>query len=76
MPFTFQLTPVLLVFWTVAVNFCVAPPINVAPVGFTLMLTTTGTVSVTFAEADLLVSVFDTAETVTMVWVETDDGAL
>ena len=75
-PFTCQVTDVLLVFCTVAVNGCVAPPIKLALFGEMLMLTGTGTVSVTWAEADLLVSALETAATVTTVGTARFDGAL
>jgi hypothetical protein len=55
-PFTCQVTAVLLVFCTLAVNCCVAPAVTVAEVGEMVMLTAAGAVTVTGAEADLVES--------------------
>jgi hypothetical protein len=53
-PVAVQVTAVLLLPVTLAVNYCVPPVVREAVVGE--MLTATGAVTVTVAEADLLVS--------------------
>ena len=60
-----QVTAVLLVFVTVAVNCCVWPPYNVAVAGLTL--TATGGDNVTVAEADFDVFAWLVAVTVTVI---------
>jgi hypothetical protein len=62
-PVADHVTAVLVVPVTVAVNCCVAPPKTVALAGETLTVTT-GAVTVTVAEADLLVSATLLAATV------------
>jgi hypothetical protein len=72
--FTDQVTAVLLVFTTAAVNCVVCPPYNVAVVGVTL--TDTGGASVTVAEADFVVSSWLVAVTVTICWATMLAGAV
>ena len=73
-PFTCQVTEVLLLLTTVAVNFCVFPPAKEAESGE--MATLTGeTVRVTFAEADFVVSALEIAFTVMVRWLVTFAGA-
>ena len=74
MPFTCQVTEVLLLLSIVAVNFCVFPPAKEAVSGEMLMLTGE-TVRVTFADADLLVSALEIAFTVITRSVDTFAGA-
>lgn len=72
--FTFQVTEVLAVFSTVAVNCCVAPAGTVTAVGATEIVMIS--VIVTVAEADLLVSACETALTVTEFGSGTVAGAV
>ena len=73
-PFTCQVTAVLLVFCTVAVNCRVSPVLTVAEVGE--IVTLTGPVIVTCAEPDLVVSACETAVTVTVAGFGTVPGAV
>lgn len=75
-PFTCHVTDVLLVFCTVAVNCCVVPAGTVADVGDSEMVTPTAVVMVTVAEADLVVSAWETAVTVTVAGLGTVAGAV
>src|SRR5204863_759 len=63
-PLTCQVTAVLLVFCTVAVNCCVPPAPTVADTGEIVTRTTAVGVMVTCAEADFVGSAWDTAVTV------------
>src|SRR5436190_1971488 len=60
-PLTCQVTAVLLVFCTVAVNCCVPPAPTVADTGEIVTRTTAVGVMVTCAEADFVGSAWDTA---------------
>src|SRR6266480_2777062 len=75
-PLTCQVTAVLLVFCTVAVNCCVPPAPTVAATGEIVTLTTAVGVMVTCAEADFVGSAWDTAVTVTMAGFGTTAGAV
>jgi hypothetical protein len=55
-PLTCHVTALLLVFFSVAENCCVAPAVTVAVVGETETLITIAVVTVTKAEADFVVS--------------------
>jgi hypothetical protein len=73
-PFTCHVTAVLLVFCTVAENCCVPPAATVADVGEIVTLTALAAVIVTGAEADFVVSAWDTAVTVTVAGLGTAAG--
>src|SRR5204863_109664 len=73
---TCQVTAVLLVFCTVAVNCCVPPAPTVADTGEIVTLTTAVGVMVTCAEADFVGSACDTAVTVTVAGFGTTAGAV
>src|SRR6266853_794790 len=75
-PLTCQVTTVLPVFCTVAVNCCVPPAPTVADTGEIVTLTTAGGVTVTWAEADFVASAWDTAVTVTVAGFGTTAGAV
>jgi len=74
MPFTCQVTEVLLLLSTVAVNFCVLPAAKEAEGGEIVTLTGE-TVRVTLADADLVVSALEIAFTVITRSLETLAGA-
>src|SRR5207302_6403248 len=74
--FTCQVTAVLLVFVTVAVNCCVPPAPTVADVGEIVTLTAVGAVMVTCAEADFGASDCDTAVKASVAVVGTTTGAV
>lgn len=71
---SFQLTALLLVFRTVAVNCKVFPTNTTLGLGETD--TAIGAVIVTVAEADLVESATETAVTVTDVWLDKVAGAV
>jgi hypothetical protein len=73
-PFTVQVTAVLAVFVTVALNCCVVLITTVAVVGATA--TATGSAMVTVAEADLVLSATLVAVTVTLAGAGTAAGAV
>src|SRR5437763_8992154 len=73
-PLTCQVTAVLLVFCTVAVNCCVPPAPTVADTGEIVTRTTAVGVMVTCAEADVVGSASDTAPTVTVAGFGTTAG--
>src|SRR2546423_886466 len=75
-PLTCQVTAVLLVFCTVAVNCCVPPAPTVADTGEIVTLTTAVGVMVTCAEADFVGSACDTAVTATVAGFGTTAGAV
>src|SRR2546430_1096367 len=75
-PLTCQVTAVLLVFCTVAVNCCVPPAPTVADAGEIVTLTTAAGVMVTCAEADFVGSACDTAVTATVAGFGTTAGAV
>src|SRR5438876_896764 len=75
-PFTCQVTAVLAVFCTVAVNCWVPPVATVADSGEIVMLTAVADVIVTWAEADFVASAWDTAVTVTVPGLGTTAGAV
>ncbi len=75
-PFTFQITPALVgSFCTVAVNCCVNPTLTVALLGDTLT-DIGGGVMVTVADADLVGSATEVADTVTVGGFGTLAGAV
>ncbi len=74
-PAVLQVTAVLVVPWTVAVNCCVAPRITVAVAGVTVTVTT-GAVMVIVAVSDLVGSSFEVAVTVTVGGLGTVSGAV
>ena len=73
-PSTCQVTAVLLVFWTVAVNCCWPPTLTDGKSGD--MVTVIAGRIVTVVEADLVESAWDTAVTVTVAGVGTLAGAV
>ena len=73
-PLTLQVTEVLVVFETVAVNCCCRPAFTVAEVGE--MLTATGKTTVTTADDDIEGSAIDVAVTVTWAGVGRAAGAV
>jgi len=75
-PFTCQVTAVLEVPVTVAVNCCVFATCTDADAGATETLTCAWAVTVTAADADLVVSACDTAATVTVAGLGTAEGAV
>src|SRR5437762_8079343 len=75
-PLTCQVTAVLLVFCTVAVNCCVPPAPTVADTGEIVTRTTAAGVMVTCAEADFVGSACDTAVTATVAGFGTTAGAV
>src|SRR6266513_2927619 len=75
-PLTCQVTAVLLVFSTVAVNCCVPPAPTVADTGEIVTRTTAAGVMVTCAEPDFVGSAWDTAATVTVAGFGTTAGAV
>src|SRR5438045_123632 len=75
-PLTCQVTAVLLVFCTVAVNCCVPPAPTVADTGEIVTRTTAAGVMVTCAEPDFVGSAWDTAVTVIVAGFGTTAGAV
>jgi hypothetical protein len=75
-PFTCQVTLMLLVFCTVAVNCWVPPALTVGKAGEIVTLTGSGAVIVTGAETDLVESACETAVAVTVAGFGTVPGAV
>jgi hypothetical protein len=74
LPLTLQATAVFVVFVTAAVNCCVFPAITCAAVGEIVIAT--GWRTVTIADADLVESAIEVAETVTCAGLGTVPGAV